>query len=95
MMIKTRSGFLYCYFNCKHNTEEVWEREVNLVRESNHPNIVKILHAFRSKDVKEDDYIVFEYVEKNLLDFLKDSGELNEDSVRNFIFQIVSCCLFE
>ena len=47
-------------------------REVKLLRMLRHPNIVCLKEAFRRKGKL---YLVFEYVEKNLLEVLEDNPD--------------------
>lgn len=42
-------------------------REVKILKMANHPNIVEMKEAFRKKGIV---YLVFEYVENNLLEVL-------------------------
>ena len=44
-------------------------REVKILRQLRHPSIVSLLEAFRRKGKL---YLVFEYVEKNLLEVLEE-----------------------
>eukprot|EP01041_Mallomonas_annulata_P002606 gene2606-5096_t len=61
-------------------------REVKILRLLRHSNIVSLLEAFRRKGKL---YLVFEYVEKNLLEVLEDQPEgLETDLVRSYIFQL-------
>jgi cyclin-dependent kinase-like len=62
-------------------------REVKILRMSKSPNIVKLIEAFRRKGKL---YLVFEYVEKNLLEVLEDNQSgLKAEIVRRYIFQLV------
>lgn len=47
-------------------------REVKVLRMLRHPNIVSLKEAFRRKGKL---YLVFEYVEKNLLEVLEDNPD--------------------
>ena len=61
-------------------------REVKILRMLKQPNIVSLLEAFRRKGKL---YLVFEYVEKNLLEVLEDNPKgLPPDLVRLYIFQL-------
>ncbi|KAK1273456.1 Cyclin-dependent kinase F-4 [Acorus gramineus] len=61
-------------------------REVKSLRRMNHPNIIKLKEVFRENDVL---YFVFEYMEYNLYQLMKDRGKLfSEAEVRNWCFQI-------
>ena len=61
-------------------------REVKILRMLKHKNIVDLREAFRRKGKL---YLVFEYVEKNLLEVLEDNPTgLPPDLVRLYIFQL-------
>jgi cyclin-dependent kinase-like len=63
-------------------------REVKVLRMLRHENIVLLKEAFRRK---ERLYLVFEFVERNLLEFLSENYPqgLDSDLVRQIIFQIL------
>ncbi|KAG1359130.1 cyclin-dependent kinase F-4 [Cocos nucifera] len=61
-------------------------REVKSLRRMNHPNIVKLKEVIRENDML---YFVFEYMECNLYQLMKDRGKsFSEAEVRNWCFQI-------
>ncbi|KAL8503574.1 hypothetical protein ACS0TY_022347 [Phlomoides rotata] len=61
-------------------------REVKSLRKMNHPNIVKLKEVIRENDVL---YFVFEYMECNLYQLMKDRLKLfSEAQVRNWCFQV-------
>ncbi|GMQ03995.1 hypothetical protein CsSME_00049578 [Camellia sinensis var. sinensis] len=61
-------------------------REVKSLRKMNHPNIVKLKEVIRENDIL---YFVFEYMECNLYQLMKDRGNLfSEAEVRNWCFQV-------
>eukprot|EP00636_Phaeomonas_parva_P005875 CAMPEP_0118867806 /NCGR_PEP_ID=MMETSP1163-20130328/11271_1 /TAXON_ID=124430 /ORGANISM="Phaeomonas parva, Strain CCMP2877" /LENGTH=790 /DNA_ID=CAMNT_0006802263 /DNA_START=249 /DNA_END=2621 /DNA_ORIENTATION=+ len=61
-------------------------RELKLLRMMRHENIVLLLEAFRRKGRL---YLVFEYVEQNLLEVLEDNPNgLEPPLVQNYIFQL-------
>ncbi|XP_058103855.1 cyclin-dependent kinase F-4-like isoform X2 [Magnolia sinica] len=61
-------------------------REVKSLRKMAHPNIVKLKEVIRENDVL---YFVFEYMEFNLYQLMKDRGKLfSEAEVRNWCFQV-------
>lgn len=63
-------------------------REVKMLRFLKHVNIVALKEAFRRKGRL---YLVFEYVEKNLLEVLEDKPNgIDSHLVRSYIFQL--CC---
>ncbi|KAL3668009.1 hypothetical protein V7S43_006881 [Phytophthora oleae] len=63
-------------------------REVKMLRFLKHGNIVALKEAFRRKGRL---YLVFEYVEKNLLEVLEDKPNgVDRELVRSYIFQL--CC---
>ncbi|XP_068649768.1 cyclin-dependent kinase F-4-like [Aristolochia californica] len=61
-------------------------REVKSLRKMSHPNIVKLKEVIRENDIL---YFVFEYMECNLYQLIKDRGRLfSEAEVRNWCFQV-------
>ncbi|KAM1724964.1 hypothetical protein ACFX11_023353 [Malus domestica] len=61
-------------------------REVKSLRRMNHPNIVKLKEVIRENDML---YFVFEYMEFNLYQLMKDKEKLfPEAEVRNWCFQV-------
>ncbi|GLT91313.1 hypothetical protein SLE2022_092060 [Rubroshorea leprosula] len=61
-------------------------REVKSLRKMNHPNIVKLKEVIREHDIL---YFVFEYMECNLYQLMKDREKLfSESVVRNWCFQV-------
>ncbi|KDP35422.1 hypothetical protein JCGZ_10805 [Jatropha curcas] len=61
-------------------------REVKSLRKMNHPNIVKLKEVIRENDIL---YFVFEYMEFNLYQLIKDREKLfTEADVRNWCFQV-------
>ncbi|KAK9928216.1 hypothetical protein M0R45_025362 [Rubus argutus] len=61
-------------------------REVKSLRRMNHPNIVKLKEVIRENDIL---YFVFEYMEFNLYQLMKDKEKLfPEAEVRNWCFQV-------
>ncbi|XP_038973552.1 cyclin-dependent kinase F-4-like isoform X2 [Phoenix dactylifera] len=61
-------------------------REVKSLRRMNHPNIVKLKEVIRENDML---YFVFEYMECNLYQLMKDRGKsFSEAEVRNWCLQI-------
>ncbi|XP_021903077.1 cyclin-dependent kinase F-4 [Carica papaya] len=61
-------------------------REVKSLRRMNHPNIVKLKEVIRENDML---YFVFEYMEYNLYQLMKDRQRLfTETEVRNWCFQV-------
>ncbi|KAL1809111.1 hypothetical protein DCAR_0728642 [Daucus carota subsp. sativus] len=61
-------------------------REVKSLRKMNHANIVKLKEVIREND---NLYFVFEYMECNLYQLMKDRGKLfSEAEVRNWCFQV-------
>lgn len=61
-------------------------REVKALRRMNHPNIVKLKEVIRENDIL---YFVFEYMEYNLYQLMKNRGKLfSEHEIRNWCFQI-------
>lgn len=63
-------------------------REVKILRMLKHENIVELREAFRRKGKL---YLVFEYVEKNLLEILEQhSSGLPPELVRKYIYQVTT-----
>ncbi|GMY29597.1 cyclin-dependent kinase F-4 [Fagus crenata] len=61
-------------------------REVKSLRKMSHPNIVKLKEVIRENDIL---YFVFEYMECNLYQLMKDREKLfSEAEVRNWCFQV-------
>ncbi|KAL8054071.1 hypothetical protein ABFX02_05G113800 [Erythranthe guttata] len=61
-------------------------REVKSLRKMSHPNIVKLKEVIRENDVL---YFVFEYMECNLYQVMKERGKFfSEVEVKNWCFQI-------
>ncbi|XP_075640924.1 cyclin-dependent kinase F-4 [Castanea sativa] len=61
-------------------------REVKSLRKMSHPNIVKLKEVIRENDIL---YFVFEYMEWNLYQLMKDREKLfSEAEVRNWCFQV-------
>ncbi|KAJ6846325.1 cyclin-dependent kinase F-4-like [Iris pallida] len=61
-------------------------REVKSLRKMNHPNIVKLKEVIRENDIL---YFIFEYMECNLYQLMKDRGKLFAVAeIRNWCFQI-------
>ncbi|KAM7251900.1 hypothetical protein ACFE04_023783 [Oxalis oulophora] len=61
-------------------------REVKSLRRMNHPNIVKLKEVIREHDIL---FFVFEYMECNLYQLMKDKEKLfSEAEVRNWCFQV-------
>nr|AGC12987.1 long flagella protein 5 [Chlamydomonas reinhardtii] len=62
-------------------------REVKMLRALRQENIVNLKEAFRRKQKL---YLVFEYVERNLLEILEEHpGGLEGEQVRNYIYQLI------
>ncbi|KAJ0262726.1 Protein kinase superfamily protein [Hirschfeldia incana] len=61
-------------------------REVKSLSKMNHPNIVKLKEVIRENDIL---YFVFEYMECNLYQLMKDRPKLfAESDIRNWCFQV-------
>ncbi|NXG65041.1 CDK3 kinase, partial [Hemiprocne comata] len=63
-------------------------REISLLRELKHPNIVRLLDVIHSQKKL---YMVFEYLNQDLRKYLDSSetGELPLNSVKNYLFQLL------
>lgn len=61
-------------------------REVKSLRKMSHPNIVKLKEVIREHDIL---HFVFEYMECNLYQLMKDRGRpFSENELRNWCFQV-------
>jgi cyclin-dependent kinase-like len=70
------------------NVKKCILREVKILRSLKHDNVVHLKEAFRRKGKL---YLVFEYVEKNLLEVLEQKNNgLDPEDVRRYIFQMCS-----
>ena len=60
-------------------------REIKALRKLNHPNIVKMKEVIR---VNNDLYLVFEYMQGNVYEMIKDNKArgLSEDQVKSVLF---------
>ena len=64
----------------------VFNREVFLLQISKHENIVKLIEAFINKGYL---FLVFDYVEKNLLQLIEENPNgLKEELIRSFTYQM-------
>lgn len=62
-------------------------REVKILKMLSHPNIVEMKEAFRKKGIV---YLVFEFVENNLLEVLeKTPSGLQPSVIRKIIYQLL------
>ncbi|XP_020587882.1 cyclin-dependent kinase F-4-like isoform X2 [Phalaenopsis equestris] len=78
--IKKMKRKYYCWEECMNL------REVKALRKMNHPNIVKLKEVIREDDVL---YFIFEYMDCNLYQFIKDRDEpFSESKIRNWCFQV-------
>eukprot|EP00245_Coleochaete_scutata_P016282 TRINITY_DN752_c0_g2_i1.p1 TRINITY_DN752_c0_g2~~TRINITY_DN752_c0_g2_i1.p1 ORF type:complete len:485 (-),score=79.85 TRINITY_DN752_c0_g2_i1:765-2219(-) len=67
-------------------------REVKSLRKLNHPNIVKLKEVIREND---ELYFVFEYMECNLYQLMKDKDKLfHESKVRNWAYQVLQALAY-
>lgn len=68
-------------------TKKTTMREVKILKMASHPNIVELIEAFRKKGIV---YLVFEYVENNLLEVLeKSQAGLKINVIRKLMFQLL------
>lgn len=78
--IKKMKKNYYCWEECMNL------REVKFLRKMNHPNIVKLKEVIREHNVL---YFIFEYMECNLYQFMKDKDKsFSESEIRNRCFQV-------
>jgi len=62
-------------------------REVRILKLVDHPNIVKLKESFRRK---EKLHLVFEYLEKTVLEVLEKSPKgLPPELIRNYLYQLL------
>uniref|UniRef100_A0A0N5AAY7 non-specific serine/threonine protein kinase n=1 Tax=Syphacia muris TaxID=451379 RepID=A0A0N5AAY7_9BILA len=62
-------------------------REVKSLKRLNHPNIIKLREVIRENDVL---YFVFEYMQENLYELMKDRDRcFPENVIRNIIYQVL------
>ncbi|KAH7724930.1 CMGC/RCK/MAK protein kinase [Aphelenchoides avenae] len=62
-------------------------REVKSLKKLNHPNIIKLREVIRENDVL---YFVFEYMQENLYELMKDRDRyFPENVIRNIIYQVL------
>ncbi|CAM6040402.1 unnamed protein product [Sphagnum compactum] len=67
-------------------------REVKSLRKLNHPNIVKLKEVIREND---ELYFVFEYMEYNLYQLMKEKDKLfSEAKIRNWCFQVLQALAY-
>jgi len=67
-------------------------REVKSLRKLNHPNIVKLKEVIREND---ELYFVFEYMEYNLYQLMKEKEKLfSEPKIRNWCFQMLQALAY-
>ncbi len=66
--------------------KKTMKRELKMLQKLSHPNIVSFYEAFKRKG---NLFLVFEYIEKNLLEVLQESPEgLNPKIIKNLIYQL-------
>uniref|UniRef100_A0AC34RJ61 Protein kinase domain-containing protein n=1 Tax=Panagrolaimus sp. JU765 TaxID=591449 RepID=A0AC34RJ61_9BILA len=67
-------------------------REVKSLKKLNHPNIIKLREVIRENDVL---YFVFEFMQENLYELMKDRDRYFPESViRNIIYQVLQGMAF-
>lgn len=68
-------------------TKKTTMREVKILKMLSHPNIVEMKEAFRKKGIV---YLVFEFVENNLLEVLeKTPSGLQPSAIRKIMYQLL------
>ncbi|KAM7405915.1 hypothetical protein PAMP_000328 [Pampus punctatissimus] len=87
---RTEQQCHYCLFNFCTENEEVKEttlRELKMLRTLKQDNIVELKEAFRRRGKL---YLVFEYVERNMLELLEElPNGAPPDKVRSYIYQLI------
>ena len=62
-------------------------REVKSLKKLNHPNIIRLREVIRENDVL---YFVFEFMQENLYELMKDRDRyFPENAIRNIIYQVL------
>lgn len=60
-------------------------REIKSLRKLNHQNIIKLKEVIR---VNDDLYFVFDFMDNNVFEIMKDRGKsLTEDKIKNIVYQ--------
>ena len=60
-------------------------REIKSLRKLNHQNIIKLREVIR---VNDDLYFVFDFMDNNVFEIMKDRGKsLTEDKIKNIVYQ--------
>lgn len=74
-----------------HNVQKVTTREVRLLKQLRHPNIIRLIEVIR--DPEEGTlHLVFEYVERTALERLEMTERgLDPDLVRRYTYQLLRC----
>ncbi|CAD8081646.1 unnamed protein product [Paramecium primaurelia] len=62
------------------------QREVKMLRMIKHPNIIQLKEAFKKKGKI---FLVFQFVDRNLLELLEERKQLDQESIKRVIFQLV------
>lgn len=67
------------------------QKEINILRKVDHPNIIKYLDCSNPSDRAEKSYIIFEFIESgSLKDVIKKFGVFSEQLARKYVFQVIS-----
>ena len=67
-------------------------RELKVLKKLKHENIVKLIESFRRKGKL---YLVFEYVDRNLLEILEQHPNgLDQQLVKKFIYQLCKSIIY-
>ncbi|CAK73708.1 unnamed protein product (macronuclear) [Paramecium tetraurelia] len=62
------------------------QREVKMLRMLKHPNIIQLKEAFKKKGKI---FLVFQFVDRNLLELLEERKTLDQECIKRVIFQLV------
>ncbi|CAD8090226.1 unnamed protein product [Paramecium sonneborni] len=62
------------------------QREVKMLRMLKHPNIIQLKEAFKKKGKI---FLVFQFVDRNLLELLEERKQLDQESIKRIILQLV------
>lgn len=72
--------------------DEIYTKEINFLKQFNHPNIIKLLDVFKRKT---NTYLVLEYFETDLEKIINDSKvTISKEQVRNYMRQILECAKY-
>ncbi|GAB5366657.1 hypothetical protein AAMO2058_001162400 [Amorphochlora amoebiformis] len=78
--------------DCDDQARKTALREIRILKQMNHPNIVRLLDVFRKK---QKFYIVFEYVENTLLELVEARyAGLDKLEVKKYVYQLLQAIAY-